>query len=121
MSFGCGYSGQRGDLFLCVFLRRSFELQEPQEADRNPAGLVRVVRDNATARPAGIRKRSSRTGSDPQVFMFPQVRLEETSGAVENPNIADIQRDEGELLSMMSIWEKISLFLHLSPFLLCAP
>lgn len=52
-------------LFLCSdCTRRSFKLQEPQEAERNPAGLVRVV------------------------------RLEETAGAVENPAIADIQRDE---------------------------
>lgn len=75
------------------FPRRSFRLQEPQEADMNPAGLVRVVRDTAAA---AVRTGSRQPGSDPQVFMFPQVRLEETAGAVENPAIADIQRDEGE-------------------------
>lgn len=61
----------------------------------NPEGLVRVVRDAAAAA-ADLRTGSSQTGSDPQVFMFPQVRLEETEGAVENPAIDDIQRDEGE-------------------------
>lgn len=40
---------------LSRFSRRSFELQEPQEAERNPAGLVRVVRDTATATAAARR------------------------------------------------------------------
>lgn len=40
---------------LSRFPRRSFELQESQEAERDPAGLVRVVRDAATATAAARR------------------------------------------------------------------
>lgn len=96
-SLGHGYFLRRKPLVNTYpfFPRRSFELQEPHEADMNPAGLVRVVRDTATVA-ADSRAGSSQTGSDPQVLMFPQVRLEETAGGVENPAITDIQRDEGE-------------------------
>lgn len=69
----------------------------------NPAGLVRVVRNAAAAAAADIHTGSSQTGGDPQMFMFPQVRLEETAGAVENPAIADIQRDEGEWMGSHSL------------------
>lgn len=75
--------------FFFLFPRHSFELQE-SEADNNPVGLVRVVRDGVT--PADVPQRHLLK----RVFVDRQVKLEEDEGARENPAIDEIQSDEGQ-------------------------